>query len=203
MFFVLLFLSYSVRKKIKILCVSGLIGCLTVITLSSTVAPDKLYAFSGNIAFWSEKKSDNVGIHGSSVSARKLQLESTIDILSKGYLFFGLGYGLATIANLTDTAIPVDLSNLYGFESIIFKKLIEQGFCGLFFFMLFFFQIYLFIRRQACIFDKKHRFVFDGFFLSYLAAIAVTGIQSTFYLFFLAGIVYLKYLMQLSNKKLK
>jgi hypothetical protein len=150
---------------------------------------------TANIAFWSENKSTEAGIEGSSISARQDQLTATFKIIGDGYQAFGLGYDLATVANLTNTALPVkNIEALLGFESIVFRKLAEQGICGLFFFMLFYLQSYTFIRRKCMIHDRGNVLIVDGFFLSYFASIVVTGIQATFYLFFMLSVVYLKYL---------
>jgi hypothetical protein len=188
-FYFFLFLSFKLKKKIKTISVFG----IALLSLG--------FIIYFQYPTYRDSITSNVDIEGSSVSMRQRQLSTTFDILNEGYQLFGLGKGLVELDNNDNNTISIHNYNinhkinaLLGFESILFVKLIEQGICGLWFFLLFYFQSYFFIRQKCKKYLNSDVYIVDGFFLSYLFAIFVTGIQATFYMFFLFSIIYLKYI---------
>jgi hypothetical protein len=198
------FLSFSLRKKIKYIVIGGVCIFFTIIIISAYSSSSKIDALIAYVSFWDEKKAENAEIGGSSVFMRTEQLNSTFEILEGGYQLFGLGYGTAYLASPSvqrNQDAPINeltriqkINDLLGFESVLFRKLVEQGCVGLFFFLYFYFKVYWFIRKKQIQQEKRKVFIVDAFFLSYLGTIIITGIQGTFYLFFLLSVLYLKYL---------
>lgn len=195
-FLCFLFLTFSIKQKLVSLFVI-FVG-LVLLAVVPTKQSSGLNAFKANIFFWDSKLADRAGIKGSSTSLRQDQLKAASTLLDGGYHFFGLGKGLVSIRDDMNLRIK-NIEDLYGFESIILYKLVEQGIVGLFLFLLFYFQFYGYIRKKnVSYFNNKSKFLVDGFFLSYFVSIVLTGIQTTFVFFFLLGMTYLRYL-ELNN----
>jgi O-antigen ligase len=182
-FLFFLFLSFNLKDKLK--TIIYLFGCFVFISLIS-LQNTELDSFFTNFAI-----SDNNDIRGSSVSMRSEQLSTAFDLIKDNPLF-GLGYGL--VENRNKVYFPIsNLSTLLGFESVLFSKLVQQGLFGLFFFFLFYFHVYSLIRHKYEKYLSSDIFIINGFFISYFVSIIVTGIQSTFWLFFLLSTLQLKY----------
>lgn len=186
------FLSLSISKRI-VLTFTASMG-LVLILLIPTQNNSELEALKGNIFFWDSKAADQAGIKGSSSELRKDQLSSVFSLVSGGHQFFGLGKGLVENRQSVNVRIK-NIENLYGFESIIYYKIAEQGIVGLLFFLLLYFQIYLYIRKvHVKTFDNSTKYLVDALYISYLFSIILTGIQSTFSYFLIATMIYLKFL---------
>lgn len=192
------FISFSSKKKIALVFVS-IVGLFLLLIVPIKNSP-QLDSFKANIFFWDTKAAEKAGIKGSSSEMRKDQLNSVLGLVGGGYQLFGLGKGLVEQRSNLNIRIK-NIEDLYGFESIVYYKIAEQGVIGLLFFFLFYFQMYLYIRRKhmQCFHDRTGYFV-DAFFVSYLISIIITGIQSTFSYFLLATFIYLRFL-ELKDKK--
>lgn len=138
-----------------------------------------------SLFFWNEKKSDEVGVGGSSVSMRLKQLAFSFELI-KDQLWVGQGYGFSS-------KVLAENSNKYatmmGFESILFRKIVDQGILGTIFFFLF----YLFLMRYAQKVSIGSSVNLVVFLLIYMVGLIFTGMQNTFYLFFTLLMVQLKY----------
>jgi hypothetical protein len=181
------FLTLPLRNKIILLFIG--VGFILAL-LGSSFSDNKTFKLIQSSAFvWDEKLSSNADVNGSSLSMRTEQLECSYDLI-KNNIFTGLGKGWISHYIDKQGEHPI----MHGFESVFFSKFIEGGIFGLFFFLLFYFQIYLYIRK-----DAKYKLgtnqanLIDGFFLGYFFSILFTGIQSTFFMFIVLSIVLLKY----------
>lgn len=185
--FLFFVLSLSLKMKRKIV----LITVLGVILLSANVIRiNKNFGkfIAASVFFWDESKSNEANIGGSSVSLRKKQLEYSFYMVDDNILT-GLGQGWIVENNRKYGQHPVML----GYESIIFKRLVETGLIGLITFFWLYYRMYLFIRRKFIkIYPQRDLFLLQGFFLSYLVSILFTDAYGTFYMFFVLCIVYLK-----------
>lgn len=175
----LILASFLINKAsiIKIIKLFPII-ILTIILISST--NEKVYDYiKSGIFFWDESYSEKADISGSNVSMRTEQFISSIEFASNNAIG-GLGYN--SIAYLGSDNVE---DNMRGFESIIFKKLYEQGFIGLIMFFIYYYIYYLFIKNQFKETNKLYRQIVVGYFCCYLVSICFTGIQNTWTIFLL------------------
>ena len=133
--------------------------------------------------FWNQEASNEAEIRGSGVNMRIRQLEVSIEKASSSIGGLGFNYQLYTLDNYRKAD-----DELYGLESIVFKKLVEQGFLGLIFFGYTNILLFNYIRKNE---RNSERKLITGFFCSYLATIIITGIQGgTWPLFFSILLLY-------------
>lgn len=152
------------------------------------------------VFFWDDTYTKNAEISGSSSSMRQNQLDESIRIASMNPIG-GVGYNYQFYSLNNDR---VSNSELMGFESIIFKKLVEQGFLGLVLFIYILFLINKETLKYAA--DRQQRMLLLAFSLSYITSIVFTGISGyswTLYIVFMF-VVYGEYLNQhsLNNNKI-
>lgn len=197
-FFVLLSMNLKLTLKYIVLFLFFL-TVLFVVPISGRLNNYIEYS-SASIFFWDQDKSDKADIHGSSVSMRMEQLEYSVKMIDEGRELTGLGSGFIMDYFQKKGNHPVML----GFESVLFTKIVEQGFLGLFFFALFYSQIFLYIRKQTKIYINDFIVVrmVDAYFLSYLVGIVFTGIQGdSFEYFFLFTILFLRFISIYKSNK--
>lgn len=131
-----------------------------------------------SVLFWDQEASNDANIKGSGVNMRIRQLEVSVEKAATSAIGgLGFNYQLYTLNNYRKAD-----DELYGLESIVFKKLVEQGFLGLLIFIYTTILLYKYVRKNKI---YKERILIAGFFCSYIATIAITGIQGgTWALFF-------------------
>lgn len=128
--------------------------------------------------FWDSSYSEKADIVGSSTNMRSNQLETAIDIMLQNPIG-GVGY------NYQYYVLEKNIStDLLGFESIVFKILVEQGILSLFLFLFTFNLLRLYIIRKQNL-GKSDKWIINGYFVSFLASILFTGIQGNSWIFFL------------------
>lgn len=168
------------------------------------IAPIFLFVFFSNkqfqdfsdtiksaVFFWEESKNTNVEIKGSSISMRTDQLNETFYQLNKeNSTLFGLGEGWIQNYNAKYGSHPI----LHGFESIFFHITTQKGIIGLLAFFIFYLNLYKITwRKTKQIKDTCNLYLVNGYFVSFLLSIILTGIQSSIWLFFVLIVIYLKY----------
>lgn len=139
-----------------------------------------------SIFFWNEKKSNEIEIGGSSVSMRMEQLIFSFYLIQDSFLT-GNGYGFSDIAQQNTTG---KYEKMMGFESILFTKIVNQGILGLLFFFIFYFSLLIYASKQTQ--DKTEKYKTRGLYLAFLLGIIFTGLQNSFYLFFLLSFIQTK-----------
>lgn len=72
---------------------------------------------------------------------------------------------------------------MLGFESILFKKLVEQGLTGMLIFYYLIYLYYQFYRKRLR--TKEENLIFLGYILSFMVSSHMTAIQGLNWLFFL------------------
>ncbi|MBR2089531.1 MAG: O-antigen ligase family protein [Fibrobacter sp.] len=174
---ILIFYLISLGKK-KLLLYILLSVC--AIFVSAFLLRNNQYAegivkyLEAGVFFWDNSYSEAAGINGSNTSMRISQLEKTLEIASQnpigGLGFSSVGYFGAS-----------SFDDMYGFESIVFKKIVEQGFLGLIFYCI---SLIIFVRWAFKFIEKTDRMKWAGFYVSYFISIIFTGIQNSWALFF-------------------
>ena len=120
--------------------------------------------------------SNELSIQGSSFGMRQRQLQESYKMILNNPLC-GVGYDYQYYKNKNG------VDNLLGMESILFKKLVEQGFLGLFIFFLVYFTYYHFLKNLFVKSEESKLFL--GYTLSYLVSIIATGIQGGTWVFYI------------------
>lgn len=134
------------------------------------------YIESG-LFFWDNSYSDAANIDGSNVSMRSEQLETTLNIASSNPIG---GLGFNSIQYFSSSSFD----SMYGFESIVFQKIVEQGILG---FICFCFSLYLFTKWIFKHVTKDKFLLWLGYFSSYFLSILLTGIQNTWSFFIISA----------------
>lgn len=132
---------WAIKKHIKKLTIVLLLllGTIGFIALPHEVKT----TISTMITFWDEEKSHNEDVTGSSTSLREAQWESTKKILGEDILF-GRGYGYVSHEGTKH-------KEMYGYESIIFTHIFDNGVVG----FLFFIFIYMFMYYKLLKFAQR------------------------------------------------
>lgn len=179
----ILYIFFCFKKNIK-----KLLLFIVIFYGISILAPKsedtKLFidTIESSLFFWDQGKSDEIGIGGSSVSMRMTQLNLSFSLI-KDQILAGYGYGFSYIALGISK-----FDNMKGFESIIFKKIIEQGILGLTFFLIYYCAL---LKHSLSFKSKKNETII--YFLIYFIGIAFTDYQNTFYLFLLLALIDMKH----------
>ena len=196
------FLTSNVKLKIKFVSYSFglLISLISLIYLVPSFEKYQVF-FESTLFFWDESYNIRGDIKGSSASMRFAQLAGSFDMIESSP-FFGLGQGYTKYYSATYGVHPI----LAGFESIIFMALVETGIVGLILWIVFFlslFRLVQFIKgklRQSSLFYAT---LLSTFIAAFCIFIVFTGIQSTFYLFFILFMIQVKHLTLTQNLKKK
>jgi hypothetical protein len=146
--------------------------------------------FESTVFFWDENVSREYKIRGSSVSLRALQLAGSLAMIQNNILF-GLGHGYVNYYGSTFGQHPI----LYGFESLVFNKLVECGIIGLLTWFYLFFVLYRNISKFASTNNKQECAVLKAYVASYFVYGIFTGFMQTFLCFVILYVVQVKYLI--------
>lgn len=181
-FGIFFFFSRESLTRFKILATAFilLMGVLAL-PINDSKYPVVTYVKSA-VFFWDDSYSRSVGINGSNADMRLEQLDEVITILEM-FPIGGLGYNSTTI--FADHPL---FDRMRGFESVAFRKTLEQGWLGFLFFLISFAGFAFWSIRNTS--TGKERLYMAGYFASYMASILVTGIQSTWFVFLLLPLLY-------------
>lgn len=129
----------SSPKKIIQYTVIGLLSAMIALNIASQNKKYQIYVdtIEATLFFWNQEKSDNIEIKGSSVELREKQLAETFRLIQND-LFTGLGQGWIDNDYQKNGQHPIML----GFESIIYRKVIETGLVGFIIWLIFYLRIY-------------------------------------------------------------
>ena len=178
------------EKPGKILKASILTYLILISTINLLPKTEDTKAFidtvESSIFFWNEKKSEEAGISGSSVSMRWEQLVFSFYLIQDSFLT-GNGYGFSDVAQENTTT---KYEEMMGFESILFTKIVNQGILGLLFFFIFYFSLLKYTCKQTKNRTEKYKIV--ALYFTYLTGIIFTGLQNSFYIFFLFAMTEVK-----------
>lgn len=146
----------------------------------------KMKSFIGaTVFFWDQEKSENADIHGSSIDLRLDQLTGVF-FLTESNVLTGQGYGYQYFIQSKDPYIE---KVMFGFESIVLNKILEQGLIGLVLYLIFFI---LFWRIAVCNTEREEYWLLFGFINTYLLSLILTGERASFWIFFACYIIILK-----------
>lgn len=138
------------------------------------------------VFFWDDEKSASTEVIGSSTKMRESQLDESIKIANRNT--FGIGYNYQYYSLNNDR---VANSTLWGMESVVFKRLVEQGWMGL---LLYFCCVVLLIGYfvRVCIVYRYPILNVAGMFGGFLGSLIITGEQGDSILIFfcLISIIY-------------
>lgn len=143
------------------------------------------------VFFWDQEASNEAEIRGSSVNMRIRQFEVSIEKAASSIGGLGYNYQLYTLNNYRKAD-----DELYGLESVIFKKFVEQGFIGMIVFIYTTTLLLKYARRNE---KHKEKVLITGFFCSYIATISITGIQGETWPLFFVIILLFKNRNKISN----
>lgn len=140
------------RNPLKKILKYTFITLLSSIILLSIANNNKKYqiyvdTIEATLFFWNQQKSEDIEIKGSSVELRKRQLEESFNLI-KNDLFTGLGQGWIDNDYQKNGLHPIML----GFESVIYRKLVETGLIGFIIWLLFYLSLY----KTVSLYTKKY-----------------------------------------------
>lgn len=180
--FIVFLFFYSISMPISKLVKNTLASCSIIIIFLLIFVPTKQLQGIANYAetaifFWDSSYSQKADIHGSDTDIRKEQLQASIKIMESNPLG-GLGYDYQYY--IMDKNLD---NSLYGLESIIFKKLVEQGLFGLLSFYWIFYLLSKFYYKKFK--SRTGKLMMLGYLCSFLVSIHMTGIQGASWIFFI------------------
>lgn len=179
-------LSSPPRKILKYTFIT-LLSSIILFSIANNNKKYQIYVdtIEASLFFWNQQKSDDIGIKGSSVELRKRQLEESFSII-KNDLLTGVGQGWIDNDYQKNGLHPIML----GFESVIYRKLVETGLIGL----LVWFIFYLSLYKTVSLYTKKYKVNINWkvMFIPYFISLIMTDSFESFYLFL--SLIVLSYL---------
>lgn len=174
-------------KKLIRYFVISLLGIIIGLNIASQNKKYQIYVntIEATLFFWNQDKSDEIEIKGSSVELRQKQLTESFKLIENN-LLTGLGQGWIDDDYQKNGLHPIML----GFESVIYRKIVETGCIGLILWFIFYFSMY----RIVSLYTKKHKILCNWkiIFIPYLASLIMTDSFESFYLFI--SLIVLSYL---------
>ena len=185
LFFIFVLLSYGTKKLLWAIPLAYISVSAFLMIIPQEMKNSGLVSYiESGVFFWDSSYSEKAGIAGSSKEMRVVQLQKSVDIMSRNPIG-GVGYNYQYYVLKTDRAID---SELYGLESIVFKILVEQGLTGLIVFFYTFNMLRIFSIKKK---DMRTRVLINGYFLSFLGSILITGLQGSSYTFFMLFLLFI------------
>ena len=148
-------------------------------------------SIEGLVFVWDQKAANRAGISGSSIDGRTEQLKAAFHIVKANPLF-GKGEGYVNEYGFRHP-------EMYGYESIVLRYIVEGGIIGLMMFLIFYFSSYK-ILLSFCKTNNEKGEVRSLCF-SFFVSIVLTGISYSFYTLYM--IFYFVMLYNLINDHLK
>jgi hypothetical protein len=175
--------SFNFKRKIKIIILSSFIGTVAILNVPSV---NKMY--NESIKTFSSGGSD---LEGSSVEMREMQLGASVLIFSQNPIYGnGFDYITENLGYSSDENQRKTGNDLMGFESYIYKLLIEQGIIGIVSNVIFLILIVYWLLKVISKINALGRKVIIlnlAYFVSFVSFIIGTGDLGTF-LFFMSFI---------------
>ena len=168
-----------------------LIGLIAVPVTISLLPKEYKNTVEAVIYFWDDKKSDKVGIAGSSNNLRIEQHLSALKIIN-GNPLFGKGNGYVNENGSKHR-------EMLGYEGMFLYTLVDWGFLGTILFLFFYFYLYRYLLRKTN--DPFEKVQVTSLCSCYFISCILTGISySSFSFFFL---LYFLTLNRISNNHIK
>lgn len=176
---IVFFVFYAITLNVRKIFIGGVaLSLMFVLFLlfgsnNKTIKNNIIYIESV-LFFWDSSVTDQVKVNGSDTEMRQKQLELSIDMMMTNPIG-GLGYNYQMYKKERDIE-----DGLLGMESIVFKKLVEQGLLSLFVFFFYYYAFYKYIKRRS-----NSQILTTGYFMSYFIGILITGCQGISWTVFL------------------
>ena len=171
--------ALKLGNKVKI----ALIGVIVLFGVFS-ISPGSLKLFDESIKTFTSKGSK---LEGSSVEMREMQMGASVLIFMRNPLFGnGFNYISEDLGFSSDENKSVSDSDFAGFESYIYKLLIEQGSIGIFGNLFFFFYLFRYLvkmRYQVDALGKRIIYLTVSMTITFLLFIIGTGAMGSFIVF--------------------
>ena len=177
-FLLFVVITLSIKKTIKIGLACVIVYSIMFFQLANNRQYKGIFEYvQSAVFFWDNSYSEKAAIVGSNTDMRQRQLEEAIRLMNTNPIAgIGLDYQYYSIDHRPN---PI----LLGFESILFKKLVEQGLTGL---LIFYYLIYLYYRfYRKRLRTKEEIMVFLGYLASFMVSSHMTAIQGLNWFFFL------------------
>lgn len=175
--FIFFISSFGFKSLIKYSIISYVILVFTIGFIPQNNQSKGIITYlQSAIFFWDNSYSEKANIQGSNTNMRLTQLNESIKYMKKNPIG-GVGYNYQYYVQ--EKRIN---TKLMGFESIVFKLLVEQGIISL----ILFFYTYNLLRKHL-IYKRslKEKILLNGYFASFLISILFTGIQANSWIFFI------------------
>lgn len=180
-----IYILYSSPSKIlKYFLLSIVIAILVYPVLPHEIKT----TIEGLVFVWDNKASDKAGINGSSIDGRLLQIKDAFNIV-KNDILLGKGEGYVR-------EFGSNHPEMYGYESVLLKCIVDGGIVGLVVFFLFYFKQYKILLSKCISYSDKARV--HALCLSFLISIVLTGISYSFF-----SIYMIFYFMTYYNLKMR
>jgi hypothetical protein len=177
--FIYILFTFNFKRKIKIILVSSFIGVVAIVNVP---AVDKL--FNESVKTFSSEGSD---LEGSSVEMREIQLGASVLIFNQNPVYGnGFDYITENLGYSSDESERKTGNDLMGFESYIYKLLIEHGITGIVANIIFFILIVYWLLKsipKVNALGRKVIILNFAYLISFISFIIGTGDLGTFVFF--------------------
>lgn len=126
------------------------------------------------IFFWSEKKSHQDEMGGSSMELRAFQLETSLMVAEKNSLLFGQGLGY-----METNEYAVVQRVMIGAECLIFPIIMQQGLLGVVAWLLLYIALFVIIEKKYKRAHGIYSLYLGVFFFGYFTSLIMTGDRQT------------------------
>lgn len=195
------FYCFSLGKR-KIILFSSIVLtiCFFIAMLpenSNLIEQDKILYAKSIVFFWDDSYSMQLGINGSNATMRQSQMDAVSNLVSSSPIA-GLGFNFQYYVLENSSA---SIAALRGMESIVIKKLVEQGIGGLICFCL----VLWFLYKEATkkISNRADYLCLAGFFISFVTSACFTGIQGGSWVFWVSFVFVLSHYYKSFENALK
>lgn len=139
------------------------------------------------IFFWSEKKSHQDEMGGSSMELRAFQLETSLMVAEKNSLLFGQGLGY-----METNQYAIVQRVMIGAECLIFPIIMQQGLLGVVAWLLLYIALFVIIEKKYKRAYGIYSLYLGVFFFGYFTSLIMTGDRQTFVWFMVLYAVYFR-----------
>ncbi|MBO5059183.1 MAG: O-antigen ligase family protein [Prevotella sp.] len=173
LFVSVLFYLKFLKKRVMVKYIA--VAAIALVVYYPTLSRDVQRTVKAMVFVWDEKASQKADIHGSSISGRMDQYASALKIVENNPL---IGFGKGYVTKHGDKH-----PEMYGYESVVLKEIVDGGVLGLCAFIAFYLSLYRSFLRQAKTSMERART--HSLWISFLISIFLTGISYSFFSLFI------------------
>lgn len=193
----LIFLFIWKKKNMKMI-LSLIFVAILLISAIYLIPPLQQYKglFESTIFFWDENIAKSNEMKGSTIYLRQMQLLGSLEMIDGNFLF-GLGHGYVDYYVSNNGPHPI----LFGFESLVYNKLVEGGLIDLLLWFFVFFTLFNSVKKiNKRLQTKQDISILKTYVVFFFVYSLLTGFMQAFLCFIIIYVVLIKGIIIKGNK---